>query len=440
MQLSLSLPPEEKGNCFSTRKMQSRRIIALCGLEGSGKNTAADLLVSHGFTPVSFAKALKEAVSVIFGWPANMLEGATPESRQWREEVDPFWSKALGRPDLTPRKVLQEVGTNVMRDHFDKRIWILSLRRRIESVSGDIVITDCRFPEEAEQIKEWGGQLIRITRKATEPAWLDDYWHVADVFADRGDTSDDAIFCTNCAEFFYKRYCVHPAETSLLAYPIPAHIHNDGTLKELEEKVGKLAHPSAPRRSIAVDFDDVIVPFMAPFLEWYNGFYNKDIRLEDTTTTKLDQLLDCSYERSRDIFDTFASDIATQRKIHSVPPSEACVKVLTKLSEKYRLVLVTAREHRFKDITRRYLMRFLPGVFQEIVLCNSYGASGKTTTKVQVCVEHNCFALIDDSLPYICEVRAEKIRGILFGWYPWNNEYAGERVVSWEKFDEVDDL
>lgn len=44
-------------------------IISISGLIGSGKDTIADyLVITHGFRRESWAGALKDAVSVVFGW------------------------------------------------------------------------------------------------------------------------------------------------------------------------------------------------------------------------------------------------------------------------------------------------------------------------------------------------------------------------------------
>ena len=68
-------------------------LIGLVGLIGSGKDTVAERLVSHhGFVRDSFAKSLKDAVSNIFGWDRNLVEGNTKESRAWREQPDTFCS------------------------------------------------------------------------------------------------------------------------------------------------------------------------------------------------------------------------------------------------------------------------------------------------------------------------------------------------------------
>jgi ABC-type glutathione transport system ATPase component len=65
------------------------QIIGIVGFIGSGKDTVADYLVNfHRFKRESFANSLKDAVSQVFGWDRELLEGRTQESREWRETKD----------------------------------------------------------------------------------------------------------------------------------------------------------------------------------------------------------------------------------------------------------------------------------------------------------------------------------------------------------------
>jgi hypothetical protein len=146
-------------------------IIGVCGLIGSGKDTIADYLVNiHEFRRDSFAATLKDAVSAVFGWNRDMLEGRTRSSREWREQPDAWWSERLGR-DITPRWILQWWGTEVCRRGFHDDIWIASLENKLRTTSDDIVISDCRFPNEIAAIKAQGGYVIRVCR-GEDPAWF----------------------------------------------------------------------------------------------------------------------------------------------------------------------------------------------------------------------------------------------------------------------------
>jgi hypothetical protein len=75
-------------------------------------------------------------------------------------------------PTLTPRHVLQVWGTEVARRGFHDDIWIASLENKLRKTTDDVVISDCRFPNEIAAIRRAGGKVIRVYR-GPEPAWYE---------------------------------------------------------------------------------------------------------------------------------------------------------------------------------------------------------------------------------------------------------------------------
>ncbi|MDC0863194.1 hypothetical protein OAP74_01815 [bacterium] len=145
-------------------------IVGICGLIGSGKGTVADILVEQGFTKVSFADKLKDGVATIFGWDRAMLEGDTDESRDWREQADAFWTQETGRT-ITPRIVLQEFGTECMRDGFDNGVWVSLLKKHMIDNPGNYVVPDVRFRNEQNMIRDLGGKVWQVKR-GKDPEWF----------------------------------------------------------------------------------------------------------------------------------------------------------------------------------------------------------------------------------------------------------------------------
>lgn len=154
-------------------------LIGICGFQGAGKDTFANLLVEQfSFSKFSFASATKDILSTIFGWERHLLEGDTTESRVFRETIDLWWSEKLNIPDLTPRKMLQTIGTNLFREHFNENIWIRVVEKKIlselkKNSTGNIIISDCRFPNEIQMVRDLGGIIVYIERN--KPLWFDDY-------------------------------------------------------------------------------------------------------------------------------------------------------------------------------------------------------------------------------------------------------------------------
>ena len=204
-------------------------ILAITGLIGSGKDTIADYLVTHhGFKRISFAASLKDAVSIIFNWDRELLEGTTKTSRQWREEVDEWWAKRLGIPQLTPRWVLQYWGTDVLRKHFHSDIWVASVENKLRNSKDNVVITDCRFPNELNSIKNLGGITCRVMR-GENPEWYD-----AAINYNKGPNGN---FRWATSKVILDKNNVHASEYASIGLQYDHYIENNGTIDALHKKV-----------------------------------------------------------------------------------------------------------------------------------------------------------------------------------------------------------
>lgn len=196
-------------------------IIGLVGLIGSGKNTVADYLSQkYKFKQYSLASSLKDAVASTFNWDRTMLDGLTDSDRQWRDTVDAWWSKRLGIPDLTPRYVLQNFGTDIIRNQFHQDIWIASLQHRLTNVDHNVVVTDCRFKNEIESIQNIGGTFIKIKRDS-DPEWMN-------------------IASNNPEQISEKYPNIHISEYGWVGIPFDYTVNNSGTLSDLYLQIDKI--------------------------------------------------------------------------------------------------------------------------------------------------------------------------------------------------------
>ena len=168
---------------------QPLQIIALTGSAGAGKDTAADILVTHcGFTKLAFADALRAEVQAAFNVPAELLtdrsEKELPtELLAYMACTDMGYVGAMARHELkhdevltwrwlttpqSPRKTLQRWGTQYRRA---QRVtyWLDLLRERIHQLHAldgrtRFVITDCRFPNEGDMVRGMGGVVWQVVR------------------------------------------------------------------------------------------------------------------------------------------------------------------------------------------------------------------------------------------------------------------------------------
>lgn len=204
-------------------------IIGVTGLIGSGKDTVANYLTTfHGFRKVSFAASLKDAVSSVFGWDRELLEGSTSESRQWREEVDTWWAERLRMPNLTPRWILQQWGTEVCRNHFHNDIWVASVENKLRQTKDNIVITDCRFINEVNAIHRVGGTTVRVAR-GRSPSWYD-----AAVSFNKGEYGNMNWALSKAV---LDRNNVHASEYSSVGLNYDHHLDNNGTIDDLHTQI-----------------------------------------------------------------------------------------------------------------------------------------------------------------------------------------------------------
>jgi len=168
-------------------------IIALTGLAGAGKDSVADILVAHaGFVKLAFADALRREVELAYNLVSMhplTTDRATKEVPTQRLSLSECTDGAfiggivmaaarLGAPvtvdyewlnrPRSPRQILQWWGTEYRRGQRAD-YW---LRKMADAIRGHIqiegrrrfIITDCRFENEASQIRQMGGVVWQVVR------------------------------------------------------------------------------------------------------------------------------------------------------------------------------------------------------------------------------------------------------------------------------------
>lgn len=180
-------------------------IVGIAGLAESGKDAAADALVSHyGFVRESMAKALRQECTAV------LKNKQLPEPAETPEDIQAII--ALGQvidvyaKPSTPqaRRLLQWYGSEYRRGQ-DPDYWVEKIEPLLDHVM-DLVIPDIRYANEVEMIRRHGGQVWLIKRPHSRKLTTNLHSHMSEKF---------------CAEY---------TNWDLI-------IHNIGNLKELENKV-----------------------------------------------------------------------------------------------------------------------------------------------------------------------------------------------------------
>jgi hypothetical protein len=201
-------------------------LFGISGFIGCGKSTVATQLTEeYNFRKDSFATSLKDAVALMFDWPRHMIEGDTKESREWREQADIWWAQKLNIPNFSPRLALQLIGTDALRNNFNEGIWFMTLENRIrKNPDQHVVISDVRFPNEIEFIRNQGGIMVRIDR-GPMPVWYE-----TALMANRGNSL--------AKEAMTKTYSgAHFSEWAWAGAKFDYVVNNDSTLENLQTQV-----------------------------------------------------------------------------------------------------------------------------------------------------------------------------------------------------------
>ncbi|VBI24437.1 deoxynucleotide monophosphate kinase family protein [Burkholderia pseudomallei] len=130
-------------------------MIGIAGRASAGKDTIGNYLVEHhNYGQVSFAEPLRQFVCKLVGIDRRALDFVKEDPVPW-----------LGK---SPRQMLQTLGTEWGRMLVNENIWVLVAMdeaRRLQRHSGkSAVITDVRFDNEADAIRQRGGRIIHVAR------------------------------------------------------------------------------------------------------------------------------------------------------------------------------------------------------------------------------------------------------------------------------------
>lgn len=176
-------------------------IVGLRGDAGCGKDTVASILVErHGFRLVKFADGLRACLLALD--PIVDASGFSPPVRLSAAVAEREWDGAKARY-VEVRELLQRMGTEVGRNVIDPDLWVNLAVRDIER-GGDVVVSDVRFPNEVQAIRNRGGVVALVRRPGTRDpsqAWRQ-----------------------------------HVSESALAGDVPDAVLQNDGTLDELAER------------------------------------------------------------------------------------------------------------------------------------------------------------------------------------------------------------
>lgn len=138
------------------------KLVAICGLAGSGKDTAAEALVEDGWARVAFADPIREALLRLD--PDIPYRGCVLKLSSIIRQYG--WDVA--KRDCPPiRRLLQRLGDEVGRQMWGQHFWTAQAQHVIFDFLADgvpVVVTDVRYADEAKWVRDNMGLLVKIRR------------------------------------------------------------------------------------------------------------------------------------------------------------------------------------------------------------------------------------------------------------------------------------
>lgn len=131
-------------------------IISISGKIGSGKDTLAKMIQQlqpeKNWQIKKWAYKLKQVASMLSAVPMDYWEDQEFKKQQMPD-----------RWQMTYREFLQRLGTEAMRNGLHQNVWVNALMADYKD-GMNWIITDTRFPNEADAVHEMGGTLVRVYR------------------------------------------------------------------------------------------------------------------------------------------------------------------------------------------------------------------------------------------------------------------------------------
>ena len=181
-------------------------LIGIGHRKRSGKDeTAKALMKDNPFVKrTAFADLLKAGVNLWHGWDERHSDG------ELKEVVDPYWG-------YSPRYAYVNIGTDCIRDRHLQSFWVKAAMRVVNmwrDAGYTVVITDVRFPDEADVIKEAGGVVWKAERPSLPPLDMEKD-HISETALANYEGWDEVLVNDSTLEDFHVKVLVAYVKTRL---------------------------------------------------------------------------------------------------------------------------------------------------------------------------------------------------------------------------------
>lgn len=176
---------------------------------------------------------------------------------------------------------------------------------------------------------------------------------------------------------------------------------------------------------IAVDIDEVLVPFLFPMAQW-RGVH---LPRKEKYPYLYRDIFSISEPESQKMVRAFYSSQAF-KNLKPIPGARAKLSALRQNADK--IYVVTGRQDIVRDTTEWWLEKYFPDIFDDLILTNSF--TPLEVKKADICRSLALDTMIDDNIGICTDCINSGINAIHFvgeDVYPWCEE-TNISIRSWD--------
>ncbi len=164
---------------------------------------------------------------------------------------------------------------------------------------------------------------------------------------------------------------------------------------------------------IAIDIDDVIAANAKGFVEYSNRCYGTKLTVED-----YDDRWALVWQVEHDEAERRAVEYHASGHIGTYDYIDGAYAVLKKLSESFKLIVITARRNTVSQLTHDWIDKYYPSIFEDIIFAGFFDTATPESlkmTKAELAKKHLADYLVDDQLKHCLAASEIGITALLFG-------------------------
>ena len=183
------------------------------------------------------------------------------------------------------------------------------------------------------------------------------------------------------------------------------------------------------RKTIALDIDEVLFPFLPDMNKYINSIFGTSFNLEDYFVYVFEDIWGGTKEDTARLINKFSKTESYKK----IKPINGAQRGIEKLSKENDLIAISNRPIKIKEETEEQLKLFFPGKFKKVFcLGGEKHYSTAPIPKVNICKQEGASIIIEDGFRNALECAKAGIPAFLFD-YPWNKN----KTVNQERITRI---